>query len=155
MSALVVFPDVVDIAVQHLTDQLAIHEQTATVGSVVPNPRPDELVVVRRTGGTRLNLVADEPNITVECWARRAEDAHDLAQLCRAILHAMRASSVAGVPIYRVTDVGGPVDLPDPTSNKPRYTFTVAIAARGWGSATALYPSLSLFPSPDLNPEVS
>lgn len=45
----------------------------------VPDPRPRSLVVVRRTGGRRLNRLQDSIGIGVECWAATEQEAHDLA----------------------------------------------------------------------------
>lgn len=127
MAELVVFPDAVAIACTYLTDELAGTAAT----SRVPFTRPDEFVTVRRVGGVRRNLVVDEATLAVEAWAATDEDAHDLAQRCRALLHALPGQSVNGSFVYRVDEVGGPASLPDPDSDQPRYTFTAALAARG------------------------
>jgi hypothetical protein len=93
----------------------------------VPNPRPSIFLVVRRVGGPRRNLVTDEPMVAVEAWADSDENAHDLIQQARAVLHA--AIGTAG--IYRVTEISGPGNLPDPVSDQPRYTQTFQVALRG------------------------
>lgn len=133
----VIGPDATDVCVSFLRDALDGQGDDATVAARIPNLRPERLVVVRRVGGPRLNLVADDPMISVECWAADTADAHDLAQLCRALVHTMRGGTVAGVPIYRIDELAGPADLPDPLSDQPRYVFTVQIAMRG----TALPPA--------------
>lgn len=133
----VVWPDATDVCVTFLRAALAERGDGATVAAKVPNPRPARLVLVHRVGGPRLNLVADDAQIAVECWAPAAEDAADLAQLCRALIHTMRGGVVDGVPIYRIDELAGPADLPDPLSDQPRYVFTVQIAMRG----TALPPA--------------
>lgn len=122
----VAYPDAVNVAISWLTDQLG-----AIVLPRVPNPRLAEMVVVRRTGGVRLNLVADDAVLTVEAWAASDEAAHDLAQEARGYLHAMRGEVIEGVTVYRIADVGGPAFLPDPDSDVPRYTFSVSAAMRG------------------------
>lgn len=126
MHPTVVFPDAVSVVVGHLDGEL-----DATVGSRVPNPLATPLVVVRRTGGPRLNLVADNPTLTVEAWADTEEAAHDLAQLARAHVAAMPGRTFDGVAVYRFTEVAGPGSLPDPLSDKPRFTLTVQLAMRG------------------------
>lgn len=124
---LVVFPDTAAVVTTYLAAQLGgIH-----VGTVVPTPRPGTFVVARRLGGIARNRVVDEPLIGVECWAADDAAAQDLAQRCRALLHALEDSFVGAVFVYRIEDAGGPADLPDPLSDNPRYVFTLRIAVRG------------------------
>lgn len=130
MRPTVVFPDATAVLVNHLRTELAARGNTAKVGTVVPDPR-GVFVYVRRLGGPRLNLVADNAQMTVECWAATAEAAHDLAQLCRAIVNATPGRVIDGVPVYRVDELAGPADLPDPLSDQPRYVFTTYVALRG------------------------
>lgn len=127
----VVFPDATAVLVSFLRTELAARSDSATVGSRVPNPRPDRFVLVRRVGGPALNRVADNATVTIECWDLAAEDAHDLAQLCRALVHSLPGSERSGTPIYRVTELAGPGELPDPLSDHPRYTVTMQVAMRG------------------------
>jgi hypothetical protein len=128
----VIFPDAVAVVVGYLRDQLSQRDVDAVIAKDVPKPRPDNrLVVVKRGGGVRQTVVSDGPLLIVECWAARSEDAHDLAQLCRGLLHAMAGTTQSGVPCYRVDDAGGVIDLPDPLSTQPRYTFTVQAHLRG------------------------
>lgn len=126
MNDLVVFPDAAALVAGHLATSLGV----STAGKV-PNPRPEEFIVVRRVGGPRRNVVTDEATLTVECWSDSDEAAHDLAQLARATIHQMVGEMFDDTPVYRVTEFSGPVHLPDPTSTQPRYTFTVAVAMRG------------------------
>lgn len=131
MNQVVVFPDAAAVVVGHLRAELAARDDSAKVGTRVPNPRPARFVRIRRIGGPRLNLVADRPQLSIESWAATEEQAADLAQLCRGLIHAMRGTTVAGVAIYRVTEFAGPAELPDPTSDQPRYVQTFEIAMRG------------------------
>lgn len=131
MNQVVVFPDAAAVVVGHLRAALAARNDPAKVGTRVPNPRPGRFVRIRRIGGPRLNLVADNPQLSVESWAPTAEQAADLAQLCRGLILAMRGTTVAGVAIYRVNEFAGPAELPDPTSDQPRYVQTFEIAMRG------------------------
>lgn len=101
------------------------------VSTKVPNPRPVTFVIVRRVGGTRAGLVADEALITVEAWADTDPAAHDLAQIARARLGALEGTVAGGVTIYRVGESSGPQDLPDPDSNQSRYTQTFTVTVRG------------------------
>lgn len=126
MTDLFVFPDAAAVVCVALVEELDVQ-----AGTKVPNPRPTEFVLARRTGGPRLNLVADDAQISIECWAATDEAAHDLAQRARSVVHAMRGTVVDGVTVYRVAEFTGPQDLPDPISHQPRYVFTVSIAMRG------------------------
>lgn len=131
INEVIVFPDVGTLCVDYLRDELGLRGDSAYVGSKVPNPRPDRLVVARRLGGTSSNLVTDAATIGVECYDGDEVDALELAQLCRALLHAMTGQVVDGVPIGRVVDAGGPAELPDPLGHTPRVIFTVQVPARG------------------------
>lgn len=128
MLPVVVFPDAEDIAAGWLRLNLP---GSPHVGTQVPASRPNEFVVVRRTGGVSSGPVTDEPIVAVEAWSTSPAAAHDLAQLARAYLHAVVGEQIDNVAVYRVVDVGGPVNLPDPESDQPRYTFSVQITLRG------------------------
>lgn len=125
------FPDATAVVVTFLNTQLDVHGDTAPVGSRVPSSRPTRFVLVRRLGGPRLNRVADNAMLGIECWGTDEADAHDLAQLCRALVHSMPGTTQSGVAVYGVTELSGPGSLPDPLSDSPRFTFTVQVTMRG------------------------
>jgi hypothetical protein len=132
MSDLFVFPDVEALVKARLDSELPSYWfEDVTVDTVIPNPRPDVLIVVRRTGGPRLNLVADGAQLTVEAWHPADSDAQTLAQICRALIEAMQGQRLDDTTVYTVTELAGPQNLPDPLSEHPRYTFSVQIAVRG------------------------
>lgn len=135
MSQLVVFPDAVLVVVSVLRDELASLVPSATVGSRVPANRAqdgsDTFVVVYRDGGTRRNVVTDEPQIGLDCWAPTEAAAHDLAQYCRAIVHRAVGTTIEGVFVSRVDEFGGPQNFPDPDSDQPRYVLSFVAAMRG------------------------
>lgn len=131
MTETIVFPDATLATVTLLRTGLVARSSTATVGSRVPNPRTVPFVTVRRIGGIRRNLVVDSATVTVECWATHDEDAHDLAQLCRGLIHAAEGSTVGAIQIYQVQEIGGPASLPDPDSNDSRFVATYEIGTRG------------------------
>lgn len=132
MTPLVVFPDVRSLLIGHLAGELlAEFDVTVPVVPRVPNPRPSTFVVVRRTGGPRLNLVADDPQVTLDSWAPAEEDADDLAQQCRAIMHAARGAVIDGVPVYRIDEAAGPSQLVDPDTALPFVRQTFSVAVRG------------------------
>lgn len=126
MSDIVLFPDAVALVTGYLDDLFGIH-----VGSRVPDPRPSEFVTVRRGGGVRHDLVVDAAQLLIESWADQPETAHDNAQIVRAYLHALAGQVVDGVTVYRVEELSGLADLPDPLSNQPRIVFTVLVHVRG------------------------
>lgn len=127
----IVFPDATLAAVTALRAGLTAQSSTATVGTRVPNPRPGLFVTVRRLGGVRRNLVTDSAQLTVECWGTTEQTAHDLAQLCRGIVHAARGTDQGGTVVYYVAEIGGPALLPDPDSDQARYVATYEIGTRG------------------------
>jgi hypothetical protein len=130
MTEVLVFPDVEAAVIDYLKTQLAAFTTTAVVVNMIPKPRPHRMVKVNRTGGVRLDLVREQAQITYECWDTKPETAHDLAQVVRGLLWAM-PDRYQAVVTYKVTDLGGPSDLPDPDTALPRYTGTVLITTRG------------------------
>lgn len=100
------------------------------VRSLVPSPRPEMFVRVRRVGGVAEGLVLDGALVAVECYATGEDDAQDLAQVCRAILLASGGVHDAH-QVVAVREASGPVPLPDPDSSQPRYTFTHQVWTRG------------------------
>lgn len=127
---MIVFPDIQAVVIGELRDGLADHGVDVHVGSEIPNPRPDVFINVTRTGGTAQSIVTDAATLTIESWGPSPEVAHDNAQLCRAIVHALPPGT-ANVPIYRVDEFAGPAVLPDPLSEQPRVTFTISVWVRG------------------------
>ena len=132
----VLFPDAVAVACTWLADQLDDRDAAAPVFPRIPTDRPARFVVVQRTGGERLNIVADDPVLTIDCYDTVEEDAHDLAQLVRGLMYAMRGQVVAGTTVYRVQEAAGPALLPDSLTDGPRYTQTFQVAMRGGVEST-------------------
>ena len=122
----VVFVDAEAILCGYLEDRVGVPVQTE-----VPNPRPASFVRVIRTGGPRLNQVADNPQLTIEGWAATETAAHDLLQLARSHVHGLAGTVQGDVAIYRVNEFAGPANFPDPETGQARYSFTVQIAMRG------------------------
>lgn len=131
MAVTVLFPDAVALTIGYLRDELEAHGWDAEVHSKVPPVRPDEFVLVFRTGGVTVTPVSDGAQLTVEAWAGSGAVAHDLAQMCRALLQQMSGTVVEGVAVYGVNELSGPADLPDPDSAQARYTFSVVASFRG------------------------
>jgi len=126
MAEPILFPDAVEIACDYLDSLVG-----EPVFSRVPNPRPPEFYTITRTGGVQRNIVTDEPQLTVEAWAQTDAEAQDMAQIARAYLHAAVGVVVNGTAIYRVDELAGPSNFPDPISGQPRYSQSFSVAARG------------------------
>lgn len=122
----VVFPDATALVISWLSVHLV-----EPVTSDVPNPRPEAFVTVDRTGGPRRNLIADNPQITVEAWGATKEEAHDLAQAARAYVHTLLGETVNGAFVSRVDELSGPANLPDPLSDQPRFSQSFSLVVRG------------------------
>ena len=133
-AEVVVFPDVVDALCDWLRDELAGRGYAGIhVGARVPDTRPTRFVRVVPTGGTRNidpGIPVADTQVTVEAWADTQAAAHDLAQLCRALVWAARGDDT-GVTVYRVAEVAGPGHQPDPLSNQDRFTATYLLSVRG------------------------
>src|SRR5690606_29143967 len=105
---------------------------TPPVSRTVPKPRPTAFVKVIRTGGAVDPLpITEGAMFTIEAWSSSAPAAYNLAADARLALHQMAGTVVDGVAVYRVEEVSGPQDLPDPESTQARYTFTVVLHVRG------------------------
>lgn len=129
-TPLVVFPDVVALCVDAIRAGFKTQGNTTAIANVLPDPAAP-CVTVRRHGGPRRDLVTDQAQIGLESYARTAVEAHDNCQLARALVFAMRGTAHDGVAIYRIGELAGPQDLPDPISTLPRYVCTLVVAARG------------------------
>ncbi|MFJ1895908.1 hypothetical protein [Streptomyces sp. NPDC088115] len=127
---LVLMPDAVAVVVGYLRGALKAHGKPVPVVSRIPSPRPSAFVRVQRIGGTRQTPVSDRPRLDVHCWAESESAAHDLAALSRALLGDIPGVR-DGVTVYGVSEVGGPMWLPDDQTSAPRYAFAVEIHMRG------------------------
>jgi len=127
----VAFEDAVALTLGYLSDELPSHGWDIPTHKNVPNPRPPVFVRVLRTGGTSRAVVVDQAQLTVECWADHDADAADLASTVRALVSSMAGRVVDGVQCYRVAELSGPADLPDPLSDQNRMTWTVTVHLRG------------------------
>lgn len=131
MTEVIVFPDAEGLICDWLPGELADRGRTVTVSTKVPNPRPSEFVRVIRAGGPQLNLVQDRPTLIVEAWAATESAAASLAELSRALIKSTAGTVIGGVTVYRVDELGGPNNNPDPDSAQARYTVTLSMLLRG------------------------
>lgn len=123
MPELVGFPDAEAVVVACLKGALP----GTKVATMVPNPRPDRLVRVTRTGGGRRTVAHDDAMVTVECWDKESADAASLANRVRA--HLTNFDTQDGF-VPREGEVSGPQFFPDPLTSNPRYQLTVIVRLR-------------------------
>jgi hypothetical protein len=97
----------------------------------VPSTRPPTFVRVYRVGGPKANLVVDGATLAIESWAPTADVAETNAQLVRAQLNALPEQFGVTPAIYKVEEMSGPAELPDPVSTSRRVTWTVIVHVRG------------------------
>ncbi|WP_225987200.1 hypothetical protein [Streptomyces spectabilis] len=126
----VVMPDAVAVVTGYLRGALKAHGQPVPVVSRIPTPRPPAFVRVQRIGGTQQTPVSDRPRLDIHCWAESESAAHDLAALSRALLGDIPGVR-GGVTVYRLSEVGGPMWLPDDKTSAARFAFAVEIHMRG------------------------
>lgn len=127
----VLFADTAAAVITHLNGIL-----TEPVSGKVPATRPAKFVTVQRTGGIVRTQVSEDVNLTIEAWASRDDDAHDLAQLVRYRLRLLPGTELVNdTAVYQCQELSGPVNLPDPLSNQARFTFTVVLHVRGLAAA--------------------
>lgn len=127
----IVFPDAEAVVIEHVARKLLGFGWSVPVVRRIPNPRPATFVRILRTGGTRATLVTEAAQLTVDVWSNEPTFAAELAQLVAAIMRAAPPALVGGTPCYLVEDLSTPADLPDPSSNQPRHTFSVLMHLRG------------------------
>ncbi len=101
------------------------------VSTDVPNPREEVFVRFIRTGGPPMNVVADRPQITVECWSINEEQAYTLAANVRYLLTLLQNEVWEGATFYRMDEFSGPINDPDAESQQARYKWTFTIGVRG------------------------
>lgn len=131
MDLVAVFPDVEALLTDYLRTNLAFMD-SMHVSTTVPNPRLEEFIRLMRTGGPRMNQVADRPQITIECWAMDEARAYEIAKYARAYLHKLPGSTHGGVTFYRLDEFSGPIlDSDQELSDMPRYSWTFSIGVRG------------------------
>ncbi|MDQ0793560.1 hypothetical protein [Streptomyces sp. B1I3] len=126
-TEVILFPDAEGLVIAYLKTKIS----GVTIATKVPNPRPSKLIKVTRVGGTKLRLNADSPVLAFECWGSTSVEASDLAKYARAYVDAMAGEKVNGVWVFKVREVGGIANFPDPDSDSPRYQFSVAIDTKG------------------------
>ena len=130
MNPIIVFPDVELWATEYLRFVLSARPEPYTngvyVSNTIPGTRRPRMVIVRRDGGPRLDLVREAARLGVQVWSETDRDATDLARLTAALLWA----APNGDPILRVTQSAGPTPVAD-LSGKPIRYMTFELTVRG------------------------
>lgn len=90
------------------------------VSTEVPNPRPEKLITIERTGGSSY-LGLDRPTLAVQCWAKTRSQAASLAYEVRDLLDDLdELESVSSVSINSLYNF--PTD-----KNEQRYQIVVNV----------------------------
>lgn len=114
---------------QAVIDELA----GRTVGTSIPENKPPVFFRVLAVGGTQLNLVQDEPLVTIEAFALRETQARDaLAEVIARLASAVQLRGMIGsAPTTSLRVVGLPQNYPLPSvPTHRRYMTTIAPAVR-------------------------
>lgn len=105
------------------------------VSDSIPATKRDRMVIVRRDGGPRLDVVREAPRLGVNVWVKDSgpaskQDANDLARMVSALLWA----SPDGDPVSRVTITGGPYPVAEDPAFHVRY-ITAELISHGRNAA--------------------
>lgn len=115
-----VFPDATTSVIAYLSGKIT----SIPVVGLVPNPRPEKFIRVERLGGPRETRVSEAARIAVEAWAKKEDDAALLLNQARSWLFDVEGN------LFGADEYGGPVRLPDPTTDMARYTASFTIRVR-------------------------
>lgn len=77
--------DIEQIVIDYLTEHLEV-----PVYAEVPNPRPEQFVVVERTGGPHKTIGMDQPLMAIQAWAKTRADAAELAYQVDAVIFSLQ-----------------------------------------------------------------
>lgn len=122
MAEAITFGNVEAATVQWLASVVGV-----PVHRVLPDDLDDEFVRVMLTGSRRRNLVTEDAQVTLECWARSDAAAEALARTTYGWMCAMDQPDGTHVPQGEDGWVGGPYAQPDPVTSRPRYVMTAVV----------------------------
>lgn len=118
------FPDIEDLLCTFLTGALGVPVGTRASSA-------SSFVRVLRTGGPPATRVSDSPQVTVEAYHSRESGAVQLLERARRAITDLPGLELSGFRVKSVDIIGGPVNLPDPSTSLFRYTFTAVVQIRG------------------------
>lgn len=127
MSDAARFPD----SIQAIVDYLTPLYDWLPVGIRNP-PEGSAYIKVRRVGGVQTTRISEAASFAIECYGGSDTEASNIAQSVRHDVKAMQGTQLGDVLVYKVEELGGPSELPDPLApNLTRYSFIVAVTLRG------------------------
>lgn len=118
------FPDIEDLLSTHLGTALGVPVGTR-MASV------STFVRILRTGGPAPTRVTDSPQVTIEAYHPRESGALALMGQARRVLADLPGTELDGWAVKSVTELGGPANLPNPTTESHRYTYSAVVQIRG------------------------
>jgi len=124
MAKTLEFPDIEDLLATDMATVLDVPVGTR-LASV------STFIRVLRTGGPAPTRVTDSPQVTIEAYHPRESGAIALLGLARHYLMELPGTELDGWRVKSVDELGGPANLPDPTHDSHRYTFTAVVQIRG------------------------
>jgi len=124
MAKTLEFPDIEDLLATDMTAALDVPVGTR-LASV------STFIRVLRTGGPAPTRVTDSPQVTIEAYHPLESGAIALLGLARHYLMELPGTELDGWRVKSVDELGGPANLPDPTHESHRYTFTAVVQIRG------------------------
>jgi hypothetical protein len=124
-------PDVVAHTRTHLLADVTVTAQVGTrvYGFDLPaTPTYPAVRIIRIGGAADFEGHIDSALVQVDVFGITREDSYDSAAAVRASLHGM-AGSFSGEVVSKVVEVTGPGWLPDPQTERPRWTWDVRVYA--------------------------
>lgn len=137
MGELILFADTEDELRKHFNATLPGHGFAQSSYVKRPKVLPDSFVYIQRTGGPRRDLVTDQAQLTIECYASSKGSPDEgaaivLAAFIRALAGALEGALLGGRQVDTVVEFSGPYNDPDPLAPKhARFTATYQLAVRG------------------------
>jgi len=124
MAKTLTFPDIEDVLTTHLATELAVPVGTRSSSAA-------KYLRVLRTGGPPATRVTDSPQVTIEAYDSFESGAINLLENARHVLCELPGTGLDGWSVKSVEIIGGPSNLPDPSSESHRYTLTAVVQIRG------------------------
>jgi hypothetical protein len=120
------FPDVELVLTTYFRAALTdAGEADVYVSNTMPATRRDRMVLVRRDGGTVVEL-RDRPRVSIQVWDTTEQAATDLART----VHALALAAPDGMPIVQVVPQSGPIPVAD-DSGQPLRLIVAEFHTRG------------------------